>query len=111
MNGIVTEAAPTSTAATPQTEETVVAAISSGGGQAEKEQAIRERAYAIWKTRAVPTVKIPNIGCALSQKWLCQIHKRAAQMWLSAPRTVDREGLRLGGSSGGKARHPWRITV
>jgi hypothetical protein len=54
MNGIVTEAAPTSTAATPQTEETVVAAISSSGGQAEKEQAIRERTYAIWEDEGRP---------------------------------------------------------
>ena len=41
--------AATSTAATQQTEPEVVAAISSGDGQIAKEQAIRERAYAIWE--------------------------------------------------------------
>jgi hypothetical protein len=40
--------AATSTAATQQTEPEVVAAISSGDGHIVKEQAIRERAYAIW---------------------------------------------------------------
>jgi Protein of unknown function (DUF2934) len=41
--------ATTSTAATRQTEPEVVAAISSADGQIAKEQAIRERAYAIWE--------------------------------------------------------------
>jgi hypothetical protein len=39
----------TSTAANQPTEPEVMAAISSGDGQAAKEQAIRERAYAIWE--------------------------------------------------------------
>jgi hypothetical protein len=48
MNDIMTEGVPSYAAATRQTEETVVAAISSGGGQP-REQAIRERAYQIWE--------------------------------------------------------------
>jgi len=46
--------ATTSTAATRQTEPEVVAAISSGDGQAIKEQIIRERAYAIWEQEGRP---------------------------------------------------------
>jgi hypothetical protein len=46
--------ASTSTAATQQTEPEVVAAISSGDGQLAKEQAIRERAYAIWEDEGRP---------------------------------------------------------
>ena len=46
--------ATTSTAATRQTEPEVVAAISSGDGQAIKEQIIRERAYAIWEEEGRP---------------------------------------------------------
>jgi hypothetical protein len=42
-----------STAATPQTEPEVLAAISSGGAHA-SEQAIRERAYAIWEEQGRP---------------------------------------------------------
>jgi hypothetical protein len=38
----------TSTAATEQTKPEVVAAIASGDEQIANEQAIRERAYAIW---------------------------------------------------------------
>jgi hypothetical protein len=49
MNDVVTEGTPTSTAATQQTEKTVIAAICSGEEQSEREQAIRERAYAIWE--------------------------------------------------------------
>jgi CHASE3 domain sensor protein len=48
MNDIMAEGVSSSIAATRQTEETVVAAISSGGGQP-REQAIRERAYQIWE--------------------------------------------------------------
>jgi hypothetical protein len=44
----------TSTAATQQTEPEVVAAISSGDGLIAKEQAIRERAYAIWEEEGRP---------------------------------------------------------
>jgi len=44
----------TSTAANQQTETEVVAAISSGDGQAANEQAIRERAYAIWEEEGRP---------------------------------------------------------
>jgi hypothetical protein len=40
---------PTSTATTPETELEVQAAISSAEGNPELEQAIRERAYAIWE--------------------------------------------------------------
>ena len=46
--------ATTSTAATRLTEPEVVAAISSGDGQAIKEQIIRERAYAIWEQEGRP---------------------------------------------------------
>jgi hypothetical protein len=46
--------AATSTAATQQTEPEVVAAISSGDGQIAREQAIRERAYAIWEEEGRP---------------------------------------------------------
>jgi hypothetical protein len=56
MNDIMTEGVPLSTAATRQTEETVVAAISSGGGQP-REQAIRERAYQIWEAEGRPDGK------------------------------------------------------
>jgi hypothetical protein len=44
----------TSSAATPQTEPEVVAAISSGDGQAAREQAIRERAYTNWEEEGRP---------------------------------------------------------
>jgi hypothetical protein len=44
---------PTSTATTPQTEPAVVAAISSADPAA-REQAIRERAYAIWEEEGRP---------------------------------------------------------
>ena len=44
----------TSTPANQQTEPEVVAAISSGDGQAANEQAIRERAYAIWEEEGRP---------------------------------------------------------
>ena len=44
----------TSTPANQQTEPEVVAAISSGDGQAIKEQIIRERAYAIWEQEGRP---------------------------------------------------------
>jgi hypothetical protein len=54
MNDAVTEAVPTSTAATRQTEKTVVAAICSGEERSEREQAIRERAYAIWEEEGRP---------------------------------------------------------
>jgi len=44
---------PTSTATTPETEPAVVAAISSADPAA-REQAIRERAYAIWEEEGRP---------------------------------------------------------
>jgi hypothetical protein len=56
MNDIMTEGVPSSTATTRKTEETVVAAISSGGGQP-GEQAIRERAYQIWEAEGRPDGK------------------------------------------------------
>jgi hypothetical protein len=52
-NGI-SEATTTSQATTPDTELEVEAAISSGEGQFDKEQAIRERAYAIWEEEGHP---------------------------------------------------------
>jgi hypothetical protein len=52
MNDEVTEEA--STAATQETEPTVVAAIASGEGQSLREQAIRERAYAMWEEEGRP---------------------------------------------------------
>jgi hypothetical protein len=52
----MTEGVPSSTAATRQTEETVVAAVCSGGGQS-VEQAIRERAYQIWEEEGRPDCK------------------------------------------------------
>ena len=57
MNDVVTEKASTSTASARQTEPTVVAAISSGEGQSTKEQAIGERAYAIWEGEGRPDGK------------------------------------------------------
>jgi hypothetical protein len=53
----VTEAVPTSTAATRQTERTVVAAICSGEERSGREQAIQERAYAIWEEEGRPDGK------------------------------------------------------
>jgi len=47
----------TSLATTPQTEPAVLAAISSGEGQPISEQAIRERAYAIWEEEGRPDGK------------------------------------------------------
>jgi hypothetical protein len=44
----------TSTATTPETEPDVEAAISSGEAQLDREQAIRERAYAIWEEEGRP---------------------------------------------------------
>lgn len=54
MNDCVARKVPTSTAATPQTEPEVIAAISSGDGRDDMEQAIRERAYAIWEEEGRP---------------------------------------------------------
>ena len=54
MKRSMDQKAATSTAATRQTEPEVVAAISSGDGQIAKEQAIRERAYAIWEEEGRP---------------------------------------------------------
>ncbi len=45
---------PTSTATTAQTEPEVVAAITSGEGHLAGEEAIRERAYAIWEAEGRP---------------------------------------------------------
>ena len=55
MNDEVTEEA--STAATQETEPTVVAAIASQKGQSLREQAIRERAYAMWEEEGRPDGK------------------------------------------------------
>jgi hypothetical protein len=44
----------TSTATTPQTEPEVQAAIVSAEGQPDREQAIRERAYATWEEEGRP---------------------------------------------------------
>jgi|GEM_PF-5531754 len=58
MNDVVTtEGVPTSTAATRRTEKTVVAAICSGEERSAREQAIRERAYAIWEEEGRPDGK------------------------------------------------------
>jgi hypothetical protein len=58
MNDVVTtEGVPTSTAATRQTEKTVVAAICSGEERSAREQALRERAYAIWEEEGRPDGK------------------------------------------------------
>ena len=54
MKRSMDQKAATSTAATQQTEPEVVAAISSGDGQIAKEQAVRERAYAIWEEEGRP---------------------------------------------------------
>ena len=59
--------ASTSTAATQQTEPEVVAAISSADGQVDGEQAIRQRAYAIWE-EAGTRVATSIIGYALKPK-------------------------------------------
>ena len=63
MNDALDQNLVTSTAATQQTEPEVVAAISSGDGQIANEQAIRERAYAIWEETGRPE------GCHLDH-WL-----------------------------------------
>ena len=54
MKRAMDQNAATSTAATQQIEPEVVAAISSGDGQSGKEQAIGERAYAIWEEEGRP---------------------------------------------------------
>ncbi len=54
MRDTAVQAMPTSTAATRQTEPEVVAAVSSGEGHATREQAIRERAYAMWEDEGRP---------------------------------------------------------
>ena len=59
MNDEVTEEA--STAATQETEPTVVAAIASGEGQSLREQAIRERAYAMWEEEGRPDGKLRSL--------------------------------------------------
>jgi hypothetical protein len=56
VNDIMTDGVPSSTAATRQTEQTVVAVISSGGGQP-REQAVRDRAYQIWEAEGRPDGK------------------------------------------------------
>jgi len=56
VNDTVTEGVTSSTATTRKTEETVVAAVCSGGGQP-REQAIRERAYQIWEAEGRPDGK------------------------------------------------------
>jgi hypothetical protein len=54
MNDALDQNLVTTTAATQQTEPEVVAAIASGDGQIANEQAIRERAYAIWEEEGRP---------------------------------------------------------
>jgi Protein of unknown function (DUF2934) len=54
MNDALDQNLVTTTAATQQTEPKVAAAISSRDGQSAKEQAIRERAYAIWEEEGRP---------------------------------------------------------
>ena len=54
MNDALDQNLVTTTAATQQTEPEVVAAIASGDGQIVNEQAIRERAYAIWEEQGRP---------------------------------------------------------
>ena len=51
-----------------QTEPEVQAAISSSEGQPDREQAIRERASAIWEEEHRPEGSIYSIGSALKQK-------------------------------------------
>ena len=64
MNDALDQNLVTTTAATQQTEPEVVAAIASGDGQIANEQAIRERAYAIWEEEAGRKVGTSIIGCA-----------------------------------------------
>lgn len=54
MANRISEEIATSTATTPDTEPEVEAAISSGEGQFDREQAVRERAYAIWEEDGRP---------------------------------------------------------
>jgi hypothetical protein len=56
MNNALDQNLVTTTAATQQTEPEVVAAVASGDGQA-TEQAIRERAYAIWEEEGRPDAR------------------------------------------------------
>jgi hypothetical protein len=81
--------APRSTAMTPETEPGVQAAIVSAEGQPDREQAIRERAYAIWEQEGRPEGKLSNIGYALkrrstpprsSQKTKCHVIGRLIQI-------------------------------
>jgi hypothetical protein len=57
MNDALDQNLVTTTAATQQTEPEVVAAIASGDGQIANEQAIRERAYAIWEEEGRPEAR------------------------------------------------------
>ena len=57
MSDVVTEKRSTATASTRETKPAVVAAISSGEGQSTREEAIRERAYAIWEGEGRPDGK------------------------------------------------------
>jgi hypothetical protein len=54
MNDEVTEEEPSSSVATQENEPTLVAAIAPGEGQSLREQAIRERAYAMWEEEGRP---------------------------------------------------------
>jgi DUF2934 family protein len=57
MSDVVTEKRSTATASTRETEPALVAAISSGDGQSMREQAIRERAYAMSEEEGRPDGK------------------------------------------------------
>jgi hypothetical protein len=57
MNDALDQNLVTTTAATQQTEPEVVAAIASGDGHDTSEQAIRERAYAIWEEEGRPEAR------------------------------------------------------
>jgi hypothetical protein len=54
MTRSIDQKATTSTAATQQTEPEVIAAVSSGDGQIDREHAIGQRAYAIWEEEGRP---------------------------------------------------------
>jgi hypothetical protein len=68
MKRSMDQKAATSTAATQQTEPEVVSVISSGDGHGAEEQAIRERAYAIWEEEGRPRAATSIIGYGLKPR-------------------------------------------